>query len=121
VDDADQIELTLPADPEFVRLARLTGAGLASRLGFDFDQIEDVRIAIDELCFLLVGTSGTAGRILLTYTVSPGELVIEGDGLDPAVELSAMSERILAVVTDSHEIRRDGQRVRFRLVRRRGA
>ena len=37
--------------PEYLRLVRLTAAGLASRLGFTFDEVEDLRIAVDELCF----------------------------------------------------------------------
>ena len=36
-------------DPEFLRLARVTATGLASRLRFTFDEVDDLRLAIDEL------------------------------------------------------------------------
>src|SRR2546425_981063 len=48
---SDEVRLAVPATPEFVRLARVTAAGLASRLGFTFDDVDDLRLAIDELCF----------------------------------------------------------------------
>src|SRR5205807_7891715 len=35
----DEVRLVLPAAPEFLRLARITAAGLASRLGFTLDQV----------------------------------------------------------------------------------
>src|SRR2546423_11409599 len=52
------VRLVVPAAPEYLRLVRLTAAGLASRLGFTFDEVEDLRIAVDELCFHLLGGVG---------------------------------------------------------------
>ncbi|GAY77068.1 anti-sigma B factor RsbW [Sporolactobacillus inulinus] len=46
----DVIQLTLPAKPEFVSIARLTSSGAASRLGFSFDAIEDIKVAVSEAC-----------------------------------------------------------------------
>ena len=37
----DEVRLAVPARPEFLGLVRVTAAGLASRLGFTFDQVED--------------------------------------------------------------------------------
>lgn len=44
----DYIEIKVPAKPQYVGVARLTISGLASRLGFTYDEIEDLKIATSE-------------------------------------------------------------------------
>lgn len=44
----DYIEIKVPAKAQYVGVARLTISGLASRLGFTFDEIEDLKIASSE-------------------------------------------------------------------------
>lgn len=46
--DFDYIELRVPAKPQFVSVVRLTVSGLATRIGFSYDEIEDLKIAIGE-------------------------------------------------------------------------
>jgi hypothetical protein len=121
--EGDEVRLTMPANPQLLRVARLTAAGLAGRLGFSFDEIEDVKIAVDELCFTLVGSKGRPGTLSLRYVLERDRLVIEGTGsLDGAVSdptPSELSSQILAAVVDEHELSRDDDGVRFRLVKRR--
>src|ERR1051325_8351220 len=107
-DGRDEVQLVVPAAPEYLRLARMTAAGLASRLGFTYDDVEDLRIAVDELCFVLVGTGGRAGALSLTHCVGGDALTIEGIGHFPpseAVEApSELSQQILAAVVDEHDV-----------------
>ena len=72
--DGEEVRLTMPATPHLLRVARLTAAGLAGRLGFSFDEIEDVKIAVDELCFAVVGSKGRDGSLTLTYRLGDHEL-----------------------------------------------
>lgn len=44
----DYIEIKVPAKAQYVGVARLTISGLASRLGFSYDDIEDLKIAASE-------------------------------------------------------------------------
>nr|WP_204555960.1 anti-sigma B factor RsbW [Bacillus ectoiniformans] len=44
----DYIEMKIPAKPEFVGVIRLTLSGIASRMGFTYDAIEDLKIATSE-------------------------------------------------------------------------
>jgi serine/threonine-protein kinase RsbW len=46
----DKIMLTLPNTPEYVSVARLTLSGIANRMGFDVEAIEDLKVAIAEAC-----------------------------------------------------------------------
>ena len=44
----DYIEIRVPAKAQYVGVARLTISGLASRVGFTYDEIEDLKIASSE-------------------------------------------------------------------------
>lgn len=121
---SDEVKLAVPATPEFVRLARVTAAGLASRLGFTFDDVDDLRLAIDELCFALIGARGRSGTMRLSYRMGPDGLEVLGAGQftdDPGLTpgLSDLSSRILDALVDEHEISDNGGAPEFRIVKRR--
>jgi len=107
----EEVRLVVPATPEFLRLARVTATGLASRLGFSYDDVEDLRLAIDELCFALIGSKGKAGTVTLRYAMPEGALEIEGTGRfagpkngNVAPVLSELSQQILAALVDEYEV-----------------
>jgi len=108
----DEIRLAVPAAPTFARLARLTVAGLATRIGFSYDEVEDLRIAVGEACSLLVGTEGMAGSIELVFKVRPASLdiTVTGDHAnDPRETADAgLSRQILEAVVDSFDLHPDG-------------
>lgn len=120
----DEVRLAVPATPEFLRLARVTASGIASRLGFSYDEVEDLRLAIDELCFVLIGSRGRQGTVDIRYSIGPEALEVEGvgsfddDETDPM--LAAFSQQILAALVDEYAVyRNDGGQACFRLVKRR--
>jgi hypothetical protein len=121
----DEVRLTVPATPEYLRLARVTATGLASRLGFTYDQVEDLRLAIDELCFALIGSKGKLGTVSLHYAVAAEALEVVGTGMfDDDVptgpSLNEFSQQILRALVDKYGVARDDDgRPCFRLVKRR--
>jgi hypothetical protein len=121
--DGEEVLVSLPADPQLLRVARLTAANLAGRLGFTFDEVEDVKIAVDELCFALVGSRGREGTLSLRYQLGTDRIAIEGWGTftdGQAVQTpSELSAQILAATVDEHVVETDGDTQRFRLVKRR--
>lgn len=44
----DYVEVRVPAKPQYVSVIRLTISGLAARMGFSYDEIEDLKIATGE-------------------------------------------------------------------------
>ena len=44
------VELKIPCKPEFVGVARLAILGVASRMKFSYDEVEDIRLAVGEAC-----------------------------------------------------------------------
>jgi len=118
----DEVRLAVPASPEFLRLARVTATGLASRLGFTFDDVEDLRLAIDEMCFTLIGAKGRSGNIDLVYRILERALEVAGTidaGEGSTPELSEWSDQILNALVDEHEVWGDERRMGFRLLKRR--
>ena len=76
---ADHVQLSMPAESAYLSVLRTATAGLAARLDFTLDEIEDLRIAVDEACAMLLaqaipGTSLECGFDLgadqVTITVS---------------------------------------------------
>jgi serine/threonine-protein kinase RsbW len=50
----DVVTITLPAAGAYLSVLRTATAGLAARLDFTLDEIEDLRIAVDEACAMLL-------------------------------------------------------------------
>ena len=122
------VRLVVPAAPEYLRLVRLTAAGMASRLRFTFDEVEDLRIAVDELCFHLLGTDGSDDlppdedrTMELIYSANADSITITGrTGLSGALpEPSELSEQILDALVDEHEVSGTDGVVTFRLMKQR--
>ena len=51
---ADYVQVRMPAEGAYLSVLRTAAAGLAARLDFTLDEIEDLRIAIDEACAMLL-------------------------------------------------------------------
>ena len=98
------VTLSFPADAEYLRLARLAAADAASRAGFDVDDIDDVRIAVSELC----GALGACGRITLTLDATDGRLEVTGAGDQPlAPQLDGLTRTVVRGVVDSYDLTAD--------------
>lgn len=120
------VRLTIPARSRYLRLARLTAAGIASDLGFTLQGIEDLRIAVDEACAILIEGCGTDehGRheLDLHYGIVGDKLLIEGRstcGAGQPIEIHSVARELLEMTADEHEVHLvDGGRA-FRLVKHR--
>jgi serine/threonine-protein kinase RsbW len=116
----DHVELTLPARPDLLVLARMTVGAVAARAEMAVDDIEDLRLAIDELCLSMVDDS-TAGRLELRYDWDPTGMEVSctfrpsgggslaevpeeiDEGPDSIGQLPTdLSERILDALVDEH-------------------
>ncbi len=130
---ADHVELELPAKPELLFLARMTAAAVASRAEFGYDQIDDLRLALDELCLtLLSGSQEPDARVRLSFKWNDTSIEVlasldVGDQTRPATTRlhaspspNELSERILDALVDAHGFDvRDGQPSSWLRVRRR--
>ncbi len=70
----EEVELRLPADSAFLSVLRTATAGLAARLDFTLDEIEDLRIAVDEACALLLPDAVPGGSLVCRFGLQPGAI-----------------------------------------------
>lgn len=80
----DYIEMKIPAKPDYVGVIRLTLSGIASRMGFTYEEIEDMKIAASEAC---------TNAVQHAYNKDEGGEVIIGFGV--------YQEKLEIVVADS--------------------
>jgi serine/threonine-protein kinase RsbW len=75
----DWVNLTIPAKPDYVGIARLTVSGIANRMGFSYDEIEDLKLALSEACTNAVDHAycGGEGEIEVSCNIFPNRLEIE--------------------------------------------
>lgn len=66
---SDNVLLVLPTKNEFVSTARLTASSVANRIGFNIDEIEDIKVAVSEVCNIILSKSGSE---LKQYSISFG-------------------------------------------------
>jgi hypothetical protein len=87
-------------------------AAVGSKVGFGLDHLDDLRMAVDEMCYCLIGDGGTAGDIVLTFFAVPDGLGVEGSitTSDKGVprELPELSKRIFDALTTSYDCKLDG-------------
>jgi serine/threonine-protein kinase RsbW len=75
------VELRIPCRPEFVGIARLAILGVASRMPFTYDEVEDIRLAVGEACTTAVKratrTNQTGASLTIRSEIIDAKLTIE--------------------------------------------
>ncbi|WP_062197247.1 anti-sigma B factor RsbW [Massilibacterium senegalense] len=73
------IEMKIPSKVEYVGVVRLTASGIAHRMGYTYDVIEDIKIAVSEACTNAVHHAyeeAEDGEVKITYGIYPDRLEI---------------------------------------------
>jgi serine/threonine-protein kinase RsbW len=123
------IELHTAATPVVIPTIRTVAADLAARADFDLDSIDDLRMAVDDVCAMLVRTAALNAMLSCTFTVRAEriELAAEVDADDSADPLPTRSFgwRVLESLADEVSVRflpgAQGQRGRVCVTLAKGA
>ncbi|MCA1708625.1 MAG: hypothetical protein LC808_37230 [Actinobacteria bacterium] len=116
----ETISINIPASPEYLKVVRLVVSGLASRLKFTLDDIEDLKIAVDELSAYLTGAQGREGTLDIGFNLHDDRIEITGvghfsPGTKVRTDLTDMSKMILDTVVDSALLEQTGGHPSFRV------
>lgn len=85
----DVVEIVLPPDSAYLSVLRTATAGLAARLDFTLDDIEDLRIAVDEACAMLLPHALDGATLSCRFE-------LHADRLDITVALPSRAEALPA-------------------------
>jgi serine/threonine-protein kinase RsbW len=98
------VVLRVPADGAYVSVLRTMTAGLAARLDFTVDDIEDLRIAVGEACAVVLPEATPGGDLEAEFRLFPGALAVsvsvptEGSG-EP--DRDSFAWQVLSTLTTS--------------------
>jgi serine/threonine-protein kinase RsbW len=123
----DRITLTVPAKSEYAKTVRMTAAALVSRMGMNFDDVDDVRMAAEEAFVYAVDTLPEDAEVRFEFSVSDDELKIDVPlgSEDPSSDeeadrRAAYATFILESVCDSYGLESDEDGAHLRLTKRVG-
>ncbi|HEX4190208.1 MAG TPA: ATP-binding protein [Marmoricola sp.] len=80
-------EVRLPAETAYVAVLRMAASGIAARLDFTLDEIEDLRMAVSEACSLVLGDATPGGSLTARFYLDQQhiEVRVSADAVDPSV------------------------------------
>lgn len=111
----DFVEVRLPAAGAYLSVLRTATAGLAARLDFTLDEIEDLRIAVDEACAILLQQAVPGSVLSCVFRLIDDSLEVTvsaptTDGHAPARDtfawtvLSALAGKVSSAVADDKTV-----------------
>lgn len=115
---SDNVILVLPTKSEFVSTARLTASSVANRTGFNIDEVEDIKVAVSEVCNIILSRMGNEleqyrisfdiykDRLVITFFGENGELKCFDDKLENEYGIYIMNALMDSVelCNDNHSI-----------------
>jgi serine/threonine-protein kinase RsbW len=109
IPDNDVVEVRVPASGAYVATLRLTAASLAARCDLTVDDIEDLRLAVDEACALLLphavpGTVMQARFELVSGCLAVTAVVESPDASDASPDRSGFAWSVLSALASDVDV-----------------
>ena len=103
----------VPADGAFLSVLRTTTAGLAARLDFTLDVVEDLRIAVGEACAMVLPETDPEGDLVAEFFLGQGSIRVRvsvpcAEPIEP--DYDSFAWQVLETLTDDARATQDGGR-----------
>ncbi len=118
------VELRVPADATFVAVLRSLAAGLAARCDLTLDEIEDLRLAVDEACALLLPHAGPDTSMTTRFALRPDHLDLSISvpaEPDAAPDRGGFGWTVLGALADEVHVSSSGQELVIAVTKRRAS
>jgi len=125
-----RVELRIPAEPEWVGVARLAAAGIASRLDFPIEDLEDLKLAVAEACNCCIQNGGDddlhvgceihEDRIIITVERTGAPTTTQRPASGDEMGLGQLGVFIIRALMDEVVYASDASGTRLSLIKRLG-
>lgn len=106
---SDDVVIAVPADPSYATLLRSVAASMAARIDLPVDDLEDLRLAVDEAfaCLLAAATGATSVTMRVAPRIEGLEafLTCDGDAATWPPASDDLARQVLTALAD--EVRFD--------------
>jgi serine/threonine-protein kinase RsbW len=122
--DNDVVEVRVPASGAYVATLRLTAASLAARCDLTIDDIEDLRLAVDEACALLLPHAVPNTVMQARFELVSGELSVTAtvdspDSDDASPDRTGFAWSVLSALASDVEVDGTGGHLSITVTKRR--
>lgn len=118
------VEVRVPADVAYVSTLRLTAASLAARCELTVDDIEDLRLAVDEACALLLPLAQPGTGLDARFILGTDRLEVRLAARAPAEadpDRTGFAWTVLGALASSVDVRHDGEVLTLTVTKTRAA
>jgi serine/threonine-protein kinase RsbW len=122
--DGDVVEVRIPADVAYVSTLRLTAASLAARCSLTVDDIEDLRLAVDEACALLLPYASERTTLDAHFALTQGRLAVDTSVTTTVTDdpdRDGLAWTVLGALATSVDVHRDAGRLTISVTKTRAA
>ena len=128
-------ELKIPAEMDFVGVAKSVASRLGSRLGFSLEELDELAIAVTQACESAIDagdqTWGPGASLKLTYSQTDRGLAVDVQSVapkprealavrrraQPADDLQRLSHEMIRCFVDDFQTQIEARRVRISMVK----
>jgi hypothetical protein len=116
-----EVHLVVPPRSTYLRAVRLVAADAAGRAQLDVEETEDFRLAVDELCHVIM--SATDQSVVVSVNIEGDLVVARGSarrrsGEEP-LRLNKLTERLVLALADSVSLDESADQVSFVVTKQR--
>lgn len=87
----ESIRMEITSNPDFVSIIRLTVSGIANKVGFSLDDIEDIKVAVSEACTNAIKHS-LDKKFYVTFNLLKNGLSIEVEDKGTGYDMNSVAE-----------------------------
>lgn len=106
----EPVRLNVPASPRYLSAARVVATSLGAECGLTVDDLDDLRLGVDELVSMLIEAASPDARIDLEFDASDGSITVRGrvvgTRVSEASDIDELTRRIVEAVADHHVLDR---------------